>query len=87
MSLPKKIECDAKEAVNATVCGVVTEIAPIKNSRNNPAKKYFHAKMSDGRKTVKIIVFDINLHPQLTKVRQDKASVEISNNAFNFNKL
>lgn len=85
METPKKrkIHCAVSEIdepiVRATVCGVVVELSPVKLSQKNPANKYFNGKLSDGKKTVKMVAFDVKLHQKLEKARQECLSVEISN--------
>ena len=52
---------EAEESVGAAVHGVVTQLSPVKVSKRNPTVRYFDGKMSDGRKSVRVVSFDPSL--------------------------
>ena len=78
-----KLECNVSEidhcCSQAIVRGRITGVSPIKTSRKNAANKYFNATMSDGVKTVKIMVFDPRLHKDLVNAKESNSSIEIAN--------
>ena len=63
----------------ATVCGVVTELSPVKVSWKNERVKYFVGKVSDGVKTVRIVLFEPCLRSKMEKSRLEGSVVSIVN--------
>lgn len=59
-----EIECPLDKA---TVHGIVTDLSPIKSSRKNEQIKYFNAKLTDGKKTVRVVSFSPRLRDDLAK--------------------
>ena len=68
------------EAVdNATIHGVLSGVSPVKSGKNPPYKKYFTGKISDGKKTMRLVSFDCNSRPQMETFSEQKAPVAIRN--------
>ena len=63
----------------ATVTGVVTELSPIKVSKNNSHIKYFSGQVSDGKKTCRVVSFEPGLRNKLEKSRLERSAVSIVN--------
>ena len=62
---------------SATVHGVVVELSPVKASGKDSAKKYFTEKLSDGKKTVKLVSFDPSSHAVFDKSRANSSAVRV----------
>jgi len=62
---------EMEEEDNATVHGMVLEVSPVKQSRNNPEVKYFSAKISDGKKVARMISLETKLRSALEKSREE----------------
>ena len=62
---------------NAKVHGIVTELSPVKLSRKN--QKYFSGKMSDGKKTMRVLSFEPTLHGAMEKSRIDGNPIALAN--------
>ena len=54
---------------NAKVHGIVTELSPVKLNRKN--QEYFSGKISDGKKTMRVLSFEPTLHGAMEKSRID----------------
>ena len=67
------------EEDSATVHGVVVDLSPIKSSRNNPAVKYFNARISDGKKSARVVSFEPKLRPSLETSQMEGSTVAIVN--------
>ena len=63
----------------ATVSGIVTELSPVKVSRKNSQVKYFSGKVTDGKKTVRVVSFHPGLRNQMEKSRIEGSTVSIVN--------
>ena len=63
----------------ATVSGIITELSPVKVSRKNSQVKYFSGKVTDGKKTVRVVSFDPSLRNQMEKSRMEGSAVSIVN--------
>ncbi len=72
---------------NATVHGLVVELSPVKESRNNPDCKYFNAKISDGKRVARFISFHPQLRQPMDKYRQESKSIALSACRIQTNKL
>ena len=48
-----------------TIHGVITEVSPVRKSRNNPNRKYLCGKITDGKKVLKLVSFDTGLQTDL----------------------
>lgn len=59
-----------------TVHGIVTELSPVKCSRNDV--KYFTGKMTDGKKTVKMVSFDPQLRGPLADSLSCRSPVAVT---------
>ena len=87
MATPKrrKLEFDISEirevSPQAVVRGVITELSPIRDSPSATPVKYFNGKITDGRKTIRLVSFGPKheLHTGLLKARAEGSSVEITN--------
>ena len=74
-----EVDGDMESASNATVHGVVTELSPIKLSRNNAEIKYFSARLSSGSKAARIISFKPELRSCLEKSKANNSTVALVN--------
>lgn len=74
------------QGTNATVHGVVTELSPIKVSRNNPNTKYFSGKLSDGKKLARVISFQPQLRPTMEESRKEQSAIAMVNCTIQENK-
>ena len=65
----------------AIVRGVITELSPIRDSRSATPVKYFNGKITDGRKTIRLVSFGPKheLHEGMLKARAEGSFVEITN--------
>ena len=61
MACKRKLELEPSDVVeaidNATIHGVLSGISPLKSGKNPPYKKYFTGKISDGKKTMRLVSF------------------------------
>ena len=71
-----EIECGYE---GATVHGVVTEPSPVKVSRKNEQVRYFSGKVSDGKKTVRVVSFDPALCGTMEKSRVEASAIALVN--------
>ncbi len=46
---------EIEECQSATVHSVVTQLSPVKTSRKNSSVRYFDGRMSDGKKSVRVV--------------------------------
>ena len=60
---------------DVNIHGVVTELSPVKVSRKNV--KYFDGKLSDGKKSMRIVSFEPVLRDEMDKSRLEKSPVAI----------
>ncbi len=60
-------------AKTASVHGVITEVSPVKKSRNNESIRYFHGEFSDGIKHVKVVSFDPSLQSNLKEALENQS--------------
>lgn len=73
---PSNIE----ESKSATVHGVlVGGVSPIKSSRKNADRKYFEMKLSDGDKTVRVVLFEPKLKKEVDEAYKNRLEVSIAN--------
>ena len=70
---------DVEESGSATVHGVVSEVSPVKVSRKNSSVRYFDGKLTDGKKTVRMICFEPSLRSKLETSRLDGSTVAVAN--------
>ena len=77
--LDEWVVSEMEESAAAEVHGVVTELSPVKVSRKNSSVKYFDAKLSDGRKVVRLVSFDPTLRESLEQLRSEGSTVAVSN--------
>lgn len=68
---------EVEESTGAAVHGVVTQLSPLKVSRHNPTVHYFDGRMSDGRKSVRVVSFDPSLRSAMESARTKGSSVTI----------
>ena len=62
---------------SATVHRVVLELSPIKESRKNSSRKYFDGKVTNGKKTVRMVCFSPKLRPKLEAHRAKKTAAAL----------
>ena len=60
---------------SATVHGMKVELSPMKTSSNNPDLKYFSGKITDGKKTARVVSFESKLRSVLEKSKEEKEPV------------
>lgn len=71
---------EVSETKGATVYGVlVGELSPIKDSRGKAGVRYFEGKLSDGKKTIRMVSFAPNLRGDLEKLRKSDEGVAVVN--------
>ena len=61
-----------------TIHGVVTELSPVKCSKNNAKIKYFAGNLTDGKKTMRMVSFQLQLRSQLQTSLDAAMSVALS---------
>lgn len=71
-----EVDCPRSDV---NIHGIVTQLSPVKQSRSNSHVKYFDGKLSDGKKTLKLIAFDPLLRTQMDKSRLDHTPIAIMN--------
>ena len=59
------------------VHGVVTELSLIKKSGTNC--HYFQVQLSDGTKSIKVIMFDPSLRPSMDTSQKDQKAINLTN--------
>ena len=59
--------------------GIVTQLSPVKKSRTNDRVRYFDGKLSDGKKTLRVVSFEPGLRAQMDKSLTEKSPVTIVN--------
>ena len=69
---------EIEESEGAAVHGVVTELSPVKVSKNCRVR-YFDRKMSDGEKSVHVVSFDPALRISLEQSRMERSGVAVIN--------
>ena len=68
------------ESQGATVHGVVVgELSPVKDSRGKAGVQYFEGQLSDGKKTVRMVSFELKLRSDLDRFRKSSEEVELVN--------
>ena len=70
---------DMAEEDDATVHGVVVNLTPVKNSKNNADVSYFTGKLSDGKKVARMISFKLELRDYLQEAKISGSPVAITN--------
>ena len=70
---------DIEESQGAAVHGVITNLSPVKVSRRNAKVHYFDGKISDGRKSVRLVAFDPSLRSAMESSRSKGSSVRLVN--------
>ena len=77
----EEVNIDVSDVVTtldkAKVHGVVTELSPVKLSRKN--QKYFSGKMTDGKKTIRVLSFELSLHGAMEKSCKDGNLIALAN--------
>ena len=63
---------------NVTIRGVVTDISPIKESKRDSRLKYFTGKITDGKKTLRMVSFRPKFRDELQNIAGAGQSVAIS---------
>lgn len=77
---------DMTESSSAVVhCAVVGAVSPVKTSHSSNVK-FFEAKASDGKKSARLISFDLKLREKLEKAQENKQEVAITNCSVKRNK-
>ena len=75
-----------KPVDDITVHGVLTDLSPLKSGRNAPYRKYFNAKVSDGKKTLKFVSFDAEMRSKTEYHRQEPITLANCNFKMNTSK-
>ena len=56
-------------SARATVHGIITELSPVKSGRKNESIKYFNVKISDGKKSMRVVSFSPRIRNELEESR------------------
>ena len=81
----RKLELDVSDIDTTKVCrgatvhGIVTELSPVKISKNDNRYHYFHGQISDGKKSLRLVSFDPKLKNLMEKLKEDKKEIAIEN--------
>ncbi len=70
---------EVEECPSATVHGVVTQVSPVKTSRRNPSVRYFDGRITDGKKSVRVVCFDPSMRSALEDARATSSSISVEN--------
>ena len=62
----------------ATVHGMLTEVSPVKMSKTND-KPYYHGQITDGKKSVRFVSFDVTLKNTMDKAKEMNRPIAITN--------
>ena len=84
----RKLELESVANINeqrdsATVHCVLTELSPVKRSKKDENKTYFTAKLTDGKKSIRVVLFDSQLHSKMEKHFKDETPLAIANCSVN----
>ena len=60
---------------NVTVHGFITALSPVKKSKTN---KYFNARLSDGKKTMRVVSFNPTVHDTLQDYHHKSAPIALT---------
>ena len=66
-------------SARATVHGIITELSPVKSSRKNESIKYFNAKISDGKKSMRVVSYSPGIRNDLEESRVNTAPISLVN--------
>lgn len=65
------------ECSNASVHGVISRLSRVHSAKNNPATLYFEADVTDGKKTLRFVCFDVNLRSTMEELKKEGKAVTI----------
>ena len=66
-------------STDINIHGVVTQLSPVKVSKKNENVRYFDGKVSDGKKSMRVVSFDPVLRHQTDEARLNKSPIAIVN--------
>lgn len=66
-------------ATDVNVHGIITQLSPVKVSKKNEKVRYFDGKLTDGKKSLRIVSFEPILRPEMDKARINKTPITIMN--------
>ena len=69
---------DMQVTKHARIHGVMTEISPMKDSKNGKSK-YFNGKICDGKTSARFVCFDKKMHEKLSNITEKKQPLVLSN--------
>ena len=72
-----------EEQVDASLCGIVKSLSPVKRSKNNTA--YFHGELADSTGSIRLFGFHTGIHNQLQKHLKLKTPVTLQGCNINMN--
>ena len=72
-----------EEQVDASICGVVKALSPVKRSKNNTA--YFHGELADNTGHIRLFGFNTTAHKQLQKHYEAQTPVMLKGCNINVN--
>ena len=64
---------------DVNIHGVITDLSPVKVSRKSDKIRYFDGKLTDGKKTMRIVSFEPVLRDGMDKTRLERSPVAIMN--------
>ena len=65
------------ECSNASVHGVISRLSRIHTAKSNPTTLYFEADVTDGKKTLRFVCFDVNLRSAMEDLKEEAKAVTI----------
>ena len=70
-------EVACKECSKAIIHGVVTELSPIKKSKEDESRKYFFGAMSDGKHCVRVVSFELSMRAAMNESMCNKEAISV----------
>ena len=64
---------------NKRVCGVITQLSPIKKGKRNSHVQFFDGKICDEKKSLRMVCFNSRLHSLAEAAKESKSKVIITN--------
>ena len=73
-----KAEVESASA-RATVHGIITKLSPVKSSHKNESINYFNAKISDGKKSMRVVSFSPGIRNEFEESCVNAAPISLVN--------
>lgn len=58
-----------------SLCGIFTQLSPMKRSKRNSCESFFDGRMSNGHKSMRVVCFNSKLHGENEKAKANRESV------------